>query len=97
MGDDPDCRYLLRETLTWRESLDLSKDSPMRVAVSWQCAHPFHGLRLDLGDDLAEVRRRCAGCALPRPGIRKPAAEAQGERPRDDVTSGDALGDRDAV
>jgi hypothetical protein len=90
MGDDSDCRYLLRETLAWRESLDLSKDSPMRVTVSWQCAHPFHGLRLDLGDDLAEVRRRCAGSG-------KPGAAAQGERRRDDVAGGDAVEEPGAV
>ena len=88
MEDDPDCRYLLRETLTWRESLDLSQDSPMRVAASWQCTHPFHGLSLDLGGDRAEVARHCAGCALPRPGIGKPAAAAQSERRDGDVAGG---------
>jgi hypothetical protein len=89
--DDPDCPCLLRETVSRRESLDLSKDAPMRVTEIWYCAHPFHGLRLSLGDDPAAVRRHCAACTLPRSGSRGPAAEAEGARRRDDVVGGDTL------
>jgi hypothetical protein len=74
--NDPGCPYLLRETLTWRESLDLSRKSPMRVAVVWRCGHPFHGLALELGEDAAEVRRRCAAGTLPRPDAAEGASPA---------------------
>jgi hypothetical protein len=77
MGNDPDCPYLLRETLTWRESLDLSKNAPMRVTVMWHCAHPFHGIRLDLGDDPSEVQLLCAACVLPLAGA--PAARDESQ------------------
>jgi hypothetical protein len=63
----PDCPYLVRETVTYRESLDLSRAAPTRVMVSWYCGHPFHGIRLDLGDAEAAVDERCADCALPPP------------------------------
>ena len=61
------CPYLVRETVTYRESLDLSRAAPTRVMVNWYCGHPFHGIRLDLGDAEAEVDERCADCALPPP------------------------------
>jgi hypothetical protein len=74
---DPACPYLVCETITYRESLDLSRAAPTRVVVTWYCAHPFHGIRLDLGQEQPEVDERCAVCALPRPvqteGRRAPA------------------------
>lgn len=92
-----DCPYLLRETLTFRESLDLSKNAPMRVVVSWQCSHPFHGLRLELGEEPGEVRRRCAGCALPHAGAPASTGEAETQQRPDDFARQDDLKDRDAV
>ena len=65
--NEPGCPHLVRETTVYRESLDLSRPAPVTVIVNWFCAHPFHGIRLDLGDARAEVEERCAACALPRP------------------------------
>jgi hypothetical protein len=80
----PDCPYLVRETITYRESLDLSRPAATRVVVTWHCSHPFHGIRLDLGDSLAEIEELCAICTLPRaeegPRARRP------RRPPRDVT-----------
>jgi hypothetical protein len=67
----------------------------MRVTVSWQCAHPFHGLKLSLGEDPDEMRRLCAGCALPRPGRPESTGETQHDRRRDDVASTDVPTDDD--
>jgi hypothetical protein len=72
--NEPGCPYLVRETTVYRESLDLSRAAPTTVVVSWHCKHPFHGIRLDLGDVRTAVEERCAACALPRP------AHAEGER-----------------
>jgi hypothetical protein len=63
---ESDCPYLVRETVAYRESLDLSRSAPTRVVVTWYCSHPFHGIRLDLGDARAEVEKLCAACTLPR-------------------------------
>jgi hypothetical protein len=61
------CHYLTCETTTFRESLDLSKEARVTVVLTWYCRHPFHGIRLELGDEFCAVERRCAACALPRP------------------------------
>jgi hypothetical protein len=70
---EPDCPYLLRETITYRESLDLSRPAATRGAVTWHCSHPFHGIRLELGDSLAEIEESCAACTLP-PAEEQPRA-----------------------
>ena len=49
------CPHLVRETVTYRESLDLSRAAPTRVMVNWYCGHPFHGIRLDLGRRIARL------------------------------------------
>ena len=64
---EPACPYLVRERTAFRESLDLSREAPFQVVVNWYCEHPFHGLRLDLGDARANVEQHCAACSLPRP------------------------------
>ena len=66
--NETDCPYLIRETIAYRESLDLSMSAPTTVTVTWHCSHPFHGIRLDLGDARAQVEERCAACSLPRAG-----------------------------
>ncbi len=72
-----ECPYLLRETIAFRESLDLSRAARTTVTVMWHCSHPFHGIRLELGEGRDKVRERCSDCALPH------AAEAgQGHEPR---------------
>ena len=63
----PVCPYLAFEKTAFRESLDLSVASQLIVTVTWYCEHPFHGIRLELGDARAEVEKLCAGCSLPRP------------------------------
>jgi hypothetical protein len=68
---EPACPYLARETTAFRESLDLSREAPFRVVVTWYCEHPFHGIRLELGDARAEVERHCAVCSLPRAGAQE--------------------------
>jgi hypothetical protein len=65
--DHPDCPYLVCETVAYRESLDLSRAARTRVSVTWYCSHPFHGIRLDLGDVRATAEEGCARCALPQP------------------------------
>jgi hypothetical protein len=83
---DPGCPHLIRETISYRESLDLSRAAPTRVTVNWFCGHPFHGIRLDLGDAPAAVEERCADCALPVPGeaaVRKPRRMSSSPRPRE--------------
>jgi hypothetical protein len=74
--NEPACPYLVRETIAFRESLDLSRPAPTTVVVNWYCGHPFHGIRLDLGDAQAAVEQHCAACSLPRP-----AAEEKRESP----------------
>jgi hypothetical protein len=66
--NEPCCPYLVRETTSYRESLDLSKASPTTVVVTWHCSHPFHGIRIELGDGRADAEKRCEACTLPRPG-----------------------------
>lgn len=68
----PGCPYLSHERAAFRESLDLSRPSPMSTVVTWYCEHPFHGIRLELGDTLAEVERRCGACTLPPAGRDRP-------------------------
>ena len=63
-----DCPYLVRETIAYRESLDLSREARTRVVTAWQCAHPFHGIAVDLGDEREEMERICAACRLPHAG-----------------------------
>jgi hypothetical protein len=70
----PPCPYLVRETTAYRESLDLSRAAQTTVVVRWHCTHPFHGIRLDLGEEQTAVEEHCAACALPRP------AHADGRR-----------------
>jgi hypothetical protein len=62
------CPYLVCEKTAFRGTLDLSAPPSPIVIVSWYCEHPFHGIRLDLGDARAEVEQLCAACTLPRPG-----------------------------
>ena len=60
-----DCPYLVRETIAYRESLDLSREARTRVVTAWQCAHPFHGIAVELGDVRGAVEEHCAACRLP--------------------------------
>jgi hypothetical protein len=61
----PACPYLTRETTACRSSLDLSAPAEYEVISTWFCRHPFHGIRLELGDALVDVERHCAACSLP--------------------------------
>jgi hypothetical protein len=79
--NEPDCPYLIRETIAYRESLDLSRRAPTRVTVSWQCSHPFHGIRLEIGDARDHVADHCSACTLPRSGERQRRDEPQRRQP----------------
>jgi hypothetical protein len=72
------CPYLKREKVAFRESLDLSRPAPMHVAVTWNCEHPFHGIRLELGDARADVEKQCGLCSLPRPEAAPAGRECKG-------------------
>ena len=61
----PSCPHLVRETTAYRASLDLSAPPDYEVISTWYCGHPFHGIRLELGDAGAEVEQHCAACTLP--------------------------------
>jgi hypothetical protein len=63
-----DCPYLARETIAYRESLDLSREARTLVITTWQCTHPFHGIAVDLGEVQRDVDRRCSQCRLPHAG-----------------------------
>jgi len=65
---NPDCPYLTCEKTAFRASLDLSAAAPVSLVVTWYCRHPFHGVRLELGDACSEVEKHCAACSLPRQG-----------------------------
>jgi len=67
------CPYLVCEKAAFRGSLDLSVPSQVDVVVTWYCRHPFHGLRLELGDARSEVEKQCEACSLPQ---RPPDAES---------------------
>ena len=67
------CPYLKHERAARRESLDLSAPAQYEVISTWHCVHPFHGIRLELGDGRADVEQHCGACTLPR------AQEAQGD------------------
>jgi hypothetical protein len=75
--NEPECPHLIRETITYRESLDLSRQAPTKVLATWQCSHPFHGIRLELGDALGHVVTHCSACTLPRLGGRRRRDEPQ--------------------
>ena len=62
---EPACPYLVLETTTFRKNLDLSAPADYEVVSTWYCVHPFHGIRLELGDARADVEARCADCTLP--------------------------------
>ncbi len=62
----PSCPYLVREATAYRGNLDLSAPATYEVIVTWHCEHPFHGIRLELGDARAEMEQLCAACTLPR-------------------------------
>jgi len=70
---EPCCPYLVYEKSAFRGSLDLTAPAQADVVVTWYCEHPFHGLRLELGDARSEVEKHCAACSLPR---RQPDAES---------------------
>ena len=63
----PACPYLTCEKATIRTNLDLSEPAQLMVIVTWYCEHPFHGIRLELGDARADVERHCSICTLPQP------------------------------
>ena len=63
----PTCPYLVQEKTAFRGNLDLSSPASVRVIVTWYCEHPFHGMRLELGDARVAVEQQCAACPLPRP------------------------------
>ena len=63
----PACPYLLRETTAYRGNLDLSAPAKYEVTVTWYCEHPFHGIRLELGDAGCDVESHCAACTLSAP------------------------------
>ena len=79
-----DCPHLVRETIAYRESLDLSRESRTRVITAWQCVHPFHGIAVDLGDVRGEMEHHCAACRLPRAG--EQAASSEQAAPRESRT-----------
>ena len=60
------CPHLQCEKTAVRESLDVSGAAPVSITVTWYCRHPFHGIRVELGEAAREVEKHCAGCALPR-------------------------------
>jgi len=60
------CPYLVCEKTAFRGGLDLSEAAPVNIIVTWYCRHPFHGMRLELGDARSDVEKRCAACPLPR-------------------------------
>ena len=63
---EPACPFLRCEKMAFRGSLDLSRTASPTVIVTWYCEHPFHGIRLELGDARADVEKLCAACSLPR-------------------------------
>jgi hypothetical protein len=60
------CPYLVSEKAAFRGNLDLSTPAQVSVIVTWYCTHPFHGLRLELGDARGEAEKQCEACSLPR-------------------------------
>jgi hypothetical protein len=60
------CPYLTCEKTAFRASLDLTEAAPVSIIVIWHCRHPFHGMRLELGDARSEVESHCAACSLPK-------------------------------
>ena len=67
MGPLSGCQRERVNSSDLQETLDPSKPAPTTEIVTWYCAHPFHGIRLDLGDARADVEQHCAACTLPRP------------------------------
>jgi hypothetical protein len=87
---EPGCPYLVRERITYRESLDLTRAASTTVIVTWYCSHPFHGIRLELGTVAETVADHCAACALPRQttaGDRVPCLRPGVTRSRSGATS----------
>jgi hypothetical protein len=63
------CPYLVCEKTAFRGTLDLTAAPRPMVVVKWYCEHPFHGIRLDLGDARSDTEKHCSICTLPRPDV----------------------------
>jgi len=63
----PACPYLTCEKMAFQGTLDLTRPTKLTVIVTWYCEHPFHGIRLELGDARGDMETLCAACSLPRP------------------------------
>jgi hypothetical protein len=87
MKKAPPCPYLVRETTVHRGSLDLSAPAHYEVASTWYCTHPFHGIRLELGDGRADVEQHCGACALPGAKQAREDADLQHDPERTPETS----------
>jgi len=58
--------YLTCEKTAFRASLDISDGTRASVIMTWHCRHPFHGMRLELGDVRCVIEKDCAVWSLPR-------------------------------
>jgi hypothetical protein len=61
------CPHLTCEKKAFRGILDLTDAPRLKVILTWYCEHPFHGIRLELGDARGDMETLCAACSLPRP------------------------------
>jgi hypothetical protein len=67
MMDGMHCPYLHCETTAFRRvGIDLGEPAQVSVTRVWYCRHPFHGLRLELGDARLDMEERCGACGLPK-------------------------------
>jgi hypothetical protein len=61
------CQYQeLEKTAVRLPGHDLGESRSFDVKQVWYCRHPFHGIRIELGDGAVEAEERCRVCALPR-------------------------------
>ncbi len=74
------CSYLEVETTAHRPpGHELSDFRRFDTRKTWYCGHPFHGIRVELGDSLPRVQERCRKCALVVDGGADGIAEGTGE------------------
>ena len=73
------CCYLqLEKTARRPPGHELTDFRRFDVRKTWYCRHPFHGIRLQLGEAPLDVEERCQVCGLPVDYVDEQAAAVKG-------------------
>ena len=59
-----ECKHRRTLKIARRMNLNLSGGDTPDVQVAWYCAHPFHGLVINIGETETAMQEHCAQCSL---------------------------------